>query len=151
MNSKTPRRLDRYLFDPPGRRAEKTAAPGNEAIVHQAAQAIRSQYGDLVEKLPFQEFLRGRKYGKQGRRLRRDPRHVKFVKRRDHAAAHAAAEVSALLADLGTEGTSTLGLTEVFLALDVDLRSHAITVLSPMPGSPSATAGLRPGDVVEAV
>jgi carboxyl-terminal processing protease len=59
-------------------------------------------------------------------------------------------QVDALLADLGSEGTSTLGLTEV-LRLDVDLRSHAITVISAVPGSPAAAAGLRPGDVVVSV
>ena len=31
--------------------AEETAAPGNEAIVHQAAQAISSQYWDSVEQI----------------------------------------------------------------------------------------------------
>ncbi len=121
----------------------------NESLVRQAEQAIRRGYWVSVEKLPFEAFLQGRRY--KNKAVAYDAiRGLLSLLNDPTTRLLTAAQAEALLADLGSEGASTLGLTEV-LRLDVDLRSHAITVISPVPGSPAAEAGLRSGDVLEAV
>ena len=121
----------------------------NESLVRQAEQAIRKNYWAPVDKLPFEAFLHGRQY--KNKAVAYDAiRGLLSLLNDPTTRLLTAAQAETLLADLGSEGTSTLGLTEV-LRLDVDLRSHAITVISSTPGSPAAEAGLRSGDVVEAV
>jgi carboxyl-terminal processing protease len=121
----------------------------NEILVRQAEQAIRKNYWASVEKLPIESFLRDRKY--ETKTVAYDTIRGLLSLLNDPTTRFLTAEgADALLEDLRSEGPSTLGLTEV-LRLDVDLRSHAITVISPVPGSPAAEAGLHPGDVVAAV
>lgn len=43
-----------------------------------------------------------------------------------------------------------IGLIEL-LSIDIDERTGLLTVVTPMPGSPAARAGLRPGDVIESI
>jgi carboxyl-terminal processing protease len=128
---------------------ESPPVTSNEAIVRQVEQTIRKEYWAPVDQPRFDAYLQGRAYKNKAvaydairglLSLLNDPTTRLLTQ----------SQVDALLADLQSEGAATLGLTEV-LRLDVDLRSHAITVISPAPGSPAAAAGLRPGDVIEAV
>jgi carboxyl-terminal processing protease len=129
--------------------SQSQSQSSNEILVRQAEQAIRKNYWASVEQLPIESFLRDRKY--ENKTVAYDAIRGLLSLLNDPATRFLTPEqAEALLADLRSEGTSNLGLTEV-LRLDVDLRSHAITVISPIPGSPAAAAGLLPGDVVEAV
>ncbi len=121
----------------------------NEILVRQAEQVIRKNYWASAEQLPIESFLRDRKY--ENKTVAYDAIRGMLSLLNDPTTRFLTAEgADALLADLRSEGTASLGLTEV-LRLDVDLRSHAITVISPIPGSPAAAAGLLAGDVVAAV
>jgi carboxyl-terminal processing protease len=121
----------------------------NEILVREAEQIIRKNHWASVEQLPIESFLRDRKY--ESKAVAYDAIRGMISLLNDPTTRFLTAEgAEALLADLRSEGTATLGLTEV-LRLDVDLRSHAITVISPVPGSPAAEAGLLAGDVVAAV
>jgi carboxyl-terminal processing protease len=43
-----------------------------------------------------------------------------------------------------------IGLIEL-LSIDIDERTRLLTIVTPVPGSPAALAGLRPGDVIESI
>jgi carboxyl-terminal processing protease len=61
-----------------------------------------------------------------------------------------ASQASALMAELeGSEGVG-VGLPEL-VSLDVEEKTHVLTVVTPLPDSPAARAGLRPRDVIEAI
>ena len=84
--------------------------------MRQAEQAIRRSYGGSVEKLPFETFLQGRQY--KNKAVAYDAiRGMLSLLNDPTTRLLTAAEADALLADLGSEGTATLGLTEVLIVL----------------------------------
>lgn len=61
-----------------------------------------------------------------------------------------AAGTEAFLADMAGTTQVGIGLREL-LSLDVDERTGLLTIVTPIPDSPAARAGLQTGDVVEAI
>lgn len=61
-----------------------------------------------------------------------------------------AEQFTALMNDLSTQPQSGVGLPEL-LSIDLNESTKKITIVTPLPDSPAARAGLRPGDEVEAI
>ncbi|HYH96623.1 S41 family peptidase [Hyalangium sp.] len=61
-----------------------------------------------------------------------------------------ASQAAALMAEVGGGESVGVGLPEL-LSVDVDEKTHLLTVVTPLPDSPAARAGLRPRDVIEAI
>jgi carboxyl-terminal processing protease len=60
------------------------------------------------------------------------------------------ADAKAFLAEVSGAAHVGVGLPEL-LSIDIDARSGAPVVITPMPGSPAAKAGLVPGDRIKAI
>ncbi len=120
-----------------------------EEVVREAGRVIRARYWDDTAKVRLSRWTEATSYANRAVAydairgmisLLNDPS-TRFL---------TAAQADALVRDLEDQGIRSLGLTEV-LHLDVDLQSHAIVVIAPVPGSPAAEAGLRTGDIVQAI
>jgi carboxyl-terminal processing protease len=61
-----------------------------------------------------------------------------------------AERAAALPAELNGAPGPGIGLIEL-LSIDIDERTGLLTIVTPVPGSPAALAGLRPGDIIETI
>jgi carboxyl-terminal processing protease len=61
-----------------------------------------------------------------------------------------AKQAAALMAEVGGGAAVGVGLPEL-LSVDVDEKTHLLTVVTPLPDSPAARAGLKPRDILEAI
>jgi carboxyl-terminal processing protease len=59
-------------------------------------------------------------------------------------------QAAALMAEIGGGESVGVGLPEL-LSTDVDEKTHLLMVVTPLPDSPAARAGLRPRDIIEAI
>lgn len=59
-------------------------------------------------------------------------------------------QFTALIGDFSGQSHSGVGLLEL-LSIDLNEKTKKITIVTPIPDSPAARAGLRPGDQVEAI
>jgi carboxyl-terminal processing protease len=59
-------------------------------------------------------------------------------------------QVAPFRQELSGKSYTGIGLAEL-LSIDTDSKSRQITIVTPIPGTPSAIAGMQPGDVVTAV
>jgi carboxyl-terminal processing protease len=120
-----------------------------EEVIRDAERAIRAQYWDVEARARLGRGPEGPAYA--NRAVAYDAIRGMISQLNDPSTRFLMPhQADALMRDLEEPGSAALGLAEV-LHLDVDLRSRVIIVIAPVPGSPAAEAGLRTGDVVEAV